>query len=395
MLRKSAYFLLLAVFLLTSCSKHEIEPHQLAQKIYVFYKDKKSVHYRVKLSYVYKGQKDTLHTPYEFWLIREPDDKKLGGLCWIKNYYRPYIIYYDLHDLYVIYPSKQKIRKYFKVFKPLVTYTDWTDIFYHPQWLMTYLTKNPDLVKTYDTIINKKHFWVLEITQIPKKGYETKIFRRYLINPKTLTPVYAYGQTYLNHGKDVLYEWLEFSGFEFNNVNAEEFKKKFEQFTKQWPVIPYNPEKPEQIIDKMLKIGQQAPDVTGINVLNNQPFQLSDHFGKVILLDFWYTHCPPCVRAIPHISRFYQEHHKDGLEVFGLNSIDPPDSNLVKFLRNLDAKYPVIHTQSSADLMYKIIAYPSMYVIDRQGKIAYIEVGFTPERFGRLKQKVLQLLAEK
>ena len=394
-MRKIAFFLILTSLAFWSCSNHNIEPQQLAQKIYVFYKNKKSIHYRVSLSYVYKGQKDTLHTPYEFWLVRNNNDKKLGGLCWIKNYYRPYIIYYDLHDLYIIYPSKHKIRKYYKVFKPLVTYTDWTDIFFKPQWLMTYLTKHIDQVKTYDTVVNKKHYWALEITQIPEKGYVSKIFRRYLINPGTLTPVYAYGETYLNHGKDVLYEWLKFSGFEFDKVEPGQFKKKFNQFTKKWPVIPYNPENPEQIIDKMLKIGQQAPDVTGINVFTNQPFKLSDYFGKVILLDFWYSHCPPCVRAIPHISELYQEHHKDGLEVFGLNSIDPADSNLVKFLHHLNAKYPVIHTQSSADLVYKIIAYPSMYVIGRDGKIAYIEVGYTDKSFARLKQKVLQLLAKK
>jgi hypothetical protein len=68
--------------------------------------------------------------------------------------------------------------------------------------------------------------------------------------------------------------------------------------------------------------------------------------------------------------------------------------NLDKFLAKRKISYPVIMTQSTVDLMYKIKAYPTMYVVDKSGKIAYVEVGFNEEKFDALKMKVEELLNE-
>ena len=115
----------------------------------------------------------------------------------------------------------------------------------------------------------------------------------------------------------------------------------------------------------------------------------------MIILDFWYTHCPPCVRAVPALSELYREKKDEGLKIFGLNSVDnQPRSlpNLKRFLEKRNVSYDIILTQPRVDLQYKINGYPSIYIIDKQGKIARVEIGFSEEKFADLKKKLEELL---
>ncbi len=385
-------FLLILVLAygLTGCSHKEIQPQDLAQKIYSTYNQKKYMHFKLTEHYVYKGQVDTITTPYEAWLLRDEKDKKLGGWAWVENYYRPYKEYYDLHNLFVIYPSKHKIRQYNKVFTPLITYADWTGIFFHPGWLMSYIVKNPDLVSVKSYKLDGRSVYELQITEFPAKGSEKKIVRTFVLDAKSLIPVKA--SSIVTYRNDEFRNWLEFSDVDFKPFDTAVFRQQFEQYASKFPPIPYDPSKPEEMVDRMLKTGQPAPEITGVYFNDGKPFKLSDFKGKVIVLDFWYTHCPPCVRAIPRLSELYNEYHDKGLEIFGLNSIDPADEKFFKFIDNLGMSYPAIKTESAVDRMYKIIAYPSIYVIDRNGKVAYIEVGFNDKKFEELKEEVKTLL---
>ncbi len=392
-MRKVLIYLLGTVLVFSGCSPKQIDPQSLAQKIYTHYRQKKFMHFKLTEHYRYKGQIDTISTPYEAWLMRVESDKKLGGWAWVENYYRPYKIYYDLQNLYVIYPSKHKIRQYKKVFKPLITYGDWTDMFFHPDRLMRIIVDNPDNVRAGDTVIDGKDCYFLNIVTKPKKGYAKQIEQTYFLDKKEITPVKASSEVTYSNG-DVFYNWVEFDDVNFDGFDTARFRKEFEKYAAQFPPIPYDPSKPEEIIDKMLKIGSQAPDITGTDYVTGETFRLSDYRGKVVLLDFWYTHCPPCVKAIPELSKLYGQYHDKGLEIFGLNSIDPADEAFFKFIKNIGMKYPAIKTESAVDRTYKIIAYPSMYLIDRNGVIRYIEVGFTKESFEKLKAEVEKLLEQ-
>jgi len=84
-----------------------------------------------------------------------------------------------------------------------------------------------------------------------------------------------------------------------------------------------------------------------------------------------------------------------GLKVFGLNSVDnQPRSRktLDKFLSKRDISYDIILATPEVDVMYKVNSYPTMYVVDRNGKIAYAEIGFDEKSFSKLVKKVEELL---
>lgn len=97
---------------------------------------------------------------------------------------------------------------------------------------------------------------------------------------------------------------------------------------------------------------------------------------------------------MPALSALYTKYKNKGLIVFGLNSVDnqPRSLGYLKtFLQKRKISYDVILTQPEVDLRYKINGYPTMYIINKEEKIAYVEVGFDQEKLSRLKEKVKEL----
>jgi thiol-disulfide isomerase/thioredoxin len=127
---------------------------------------------------------------------------------------------------------------------------------------------------------------------------------------------------------------------------------------------------------------------------NGAQFSTAQWKGKVILVDFWATWCPPCVSEIPAIEKNYAEYHAKGLEVVGVSS-DNSDDDLKKFLsanpdmvwpQLFDAKSPGLHALAK---QYEIIALPAMFLIDRNGILR------TSQAAAKMDEMIPQLLAEK
>ena len=95
------------------------------------------------------------------------------------------------------------------------------------------------------------------------------------------------------------------------------------------------------------------------------------------------------------ITALYMEYKDAGLKIFGVNSVDnrPHSLNyLHKFISKREIGYDIIMTKPEVDLMYKIKQYPTMYIIDKAGKIALVELGYNEEKFENLKEKIEELL---
>src|SRR5881227_1601915 len=75
-------------------------------------------------------------------------------------------------------------------------------------------------------------------------------------------------------------------------------------------------------------------------LLNDQPAKLSDYLGKVVVLDFWATFCPPCRDEAPHLDALQKRYGNQGLLVIGLNVGGPDDRPLIpEFTDKLKLKY--------------------------------------------------------
>jgi peroxiredoxin len=178
-------------------------------------------------------------------------------------------------------------------------------------------------------------------------------------------------------------------------IRSSETKEQ-KELLKRYPIEKSDNE--TSIFDKMLRVGDKAPVFKAKFYRDGKSFDLKDYIGKhVIVVDFWYTHCPPCVRSMPALSKLYNSNKDKGLKLFGLNSVDnrePSLPNLKKFLDKKNPSYDIILTDPSVDRNYKVKAYPTMYVIDKKGNVSYVELGYDEKKFEEFKSFIEELLNE-
>lgn len=135
--------------------------------------------------------------------------------------------------------------------------------------------------------------------------------------------------------------------------------------------------------------GEPAPDFTLKN-LDGKTVRLTDYRGKVVLIDFWATWCPPCLKELPHIQTIHEKYREQGLVVLAI-STDREKSAVPPFLEKNGYTFPVLFDNGKVQPAYKVESIPVVYLVDREGMIQWHHVGYGPGGEKELEQEVKKL----
>ncbi|HEY6187296.1 MAG TPA: TlpA disulfide reductase family protein [Pyrinomonadaceae bacterium] len=134
----------------------------------------------------------------------------------------------------------------------------------------------------------------------------------------------------------------------------------------------------------------EAPAVA-LKDLRGRTVRIGDYRGKVVLLNFWATWCPPCRAEMPALVRLQQQYRRQGLQVIGITYPPTELSAVRRFIRSIGVNYPVLLGAVETKAMFDTgETLPLTVVIDREGKIRdKIEGILLPKEF---EEKVKPLL---
>lgn len=120
-----------------------------------------------------------------------------------------------------------------------------------------------------------------------------------------------------------------------------------------------------------LEIGETAPDFTLPALTPGAaPIRLADYRGKVVVVNFWATWCPPCIQETPSLEKFAAQVRKDGVTVIGV-SVDLYPQAIEKFVSQYHLTYPIVRDPGQRiSSRYGTLKFPETYILDRQGRVA-------------------------
>lgn len=133
-----------------------------------------------------------------------------------------------------------------------------------------------------------------------------------------------------------------------------------------------------------------APDWQLKN-LEGKPVKLSDFKGKVVLLNFWATWCPPCREEVPDLVSLQRQYAARGLVVLGISMDEGGPAGVASFAKRFEINYLIVMGDEKTSAAYGgIQVLPTTFIIDRKGNVVDGLQGAT-DRAG-LEEKIKPIL---
>jgi thiol-disulfide isomerase/thioredoxin len=143
--------------------------------------------------------------------------------------------------------------------------------------------------------------------------------------------------------------------------------------------------RPPGVVAASPRATTQSERITGLRPRPNQPqappFQLEDaagvthslagYRGKVILVNFWASWCPPCVEEIPSMNRLAARYDPEAFQIVSINFQEDVQS-IREFMQRVEVEFPVLLDQNGlVSRAWQVIAFPSSFLVDAQGQVRW------------------------
>lgn len=139
--------------------------------------------------------------------------------------------------------------------------------------------------------------------------------------------------------------------------------------------------------------GDKAPDFTLSDISGGQ-VSLSSLRGKVVMLEFWATWCPPCKEAVPELKAIHERYKERGFVLLGVSVDKGADSKTAvsAYVKSHSITYPVLFDDNNTNGTYSVTSIPTSFIIDKAGRIVNKRLGFIPGSTDNLSKEIEALL---
>lgn len=124
------------------------------------------------------------------------------------------------------------------------------------------------------------------------------------------------------------------------------------------------------------KIGDTLRLFDGLTV-NDDTVSIKDHLDSILIIDFFYTTCKPCLAAIPEINRVWEAYNGNGVSFFGLNGLVNDWKSIPQFISLYQPKYNILKIPQQVIFDFGVKQYPRLFVL-KNGILIKVFYGFKP-----------------
>lgn len=140
-----------------------------------------------------------------------------------------------------------------------------------------------------------------------------------------------------------------------------------------------------------------APEPSNGLWINSEPLTLKSLHGRVVLIEFWTFACYNCRNTLPTVKKWDAQYRDKGLTIIGVHTpesdLERNEVDLKREISELGIKYPVVTDNDySTWKAYRVEAWPTLFLLDKQGRVRWMHVG--EGYYAETEEMIKQLLAE-
>lgn len=136
--------------------------------------------------------------------------------------------------------------------------------------------------------------------------------------------------------------------------------------------------------ETLVKVGMKVPEFK-VKMFDGQTIDIKDLQGKVVLLNFWATWCPPCRMELSHVQKEIIDRFKDKDFVFLPISRQDTYDKIKVFREQTGYTFPMgMDPDRKIYALFATASIPRNFVIDKKGKITFMEIGYSEESFKKI-----------
>ena len=122
--------------------------------------------------------------------------------------------------------------------------------------------------------------------------------------------------------------------------------------------------------------GAPAPAFEAVR-MDGGTISLASLRGRVVLLNFWGIACPPCRIEMPELEKIRRCYVAQGLEILGIEEMNASADEARRFVDQIGVRYPILlDPEERIGRLYRLEAHPTTVIVDRAGRIAWINAGY-------------------